>query len=81
MNNQIHNWKSVIVRGSKEQERLIYKMAHKKLNDVQYINNILTKIEYHIDNAKLRFDKDYFKSMVSTEIFNAIEDKFGGVTV
>ena len=56
-------------------------MTHKKLNDVQYINNILTKIEYHIDNAKLRFDKDYFKSMVSTEIFNAIEDKFGGVTV
>ena len=33
-------------------------MAHKKLNDVQYINNILTKIEYHIDNAKLRFDND-----------------------
>jgi hypothetical protein len=26
-------------------------------------------------------DKNYFKSMVSTEIFNAIEDKFGGVTV
>ena len=35
-------------------------MTHKKLNDVQYINNILTKIEYHIDNAKLRFDKDYY---------------------
>lgn len=33
-------------------------MTHKKLNDVQYINNILTKIEYHIDNAKLRFDND-----------------------
>ena len=24
-------------------------------------------------------DKDYFKSLVSSEIFNAIEDKFGGV--
>lgn len=33
-------------------------MAHKKLNDVQYINNVLTKIEYHIDNAKLRLDND-----------------------
>ena len=33
-------------------------MTHKKLNDVQYINNILTKIEYHIDNAILRFDND-----------------------
>lgn len=33
-------------------------MTHKKLNDVQYINNILTKIEYHIDNAKLRLDND-----------------------
>lgn len=33
-------------------------MVHKKLNDVQYINNILTKIEYHIDKAKLRFDHD-----------------------
>ena len=33
-------------------------MSHKKLNDEQYINNILTKIEYHIDNAKLRFDND-----------------------
>ena len=33
-------------------------MTHKKLNDVQYINNVLTKIEYHIDNAKLRFDND-----------------------
>jgi len=26
-------------------------------------------------------DKQYFKSMVSTETFNAIEDKFGGVMV
>ena len=33
-------------------------MTHKKLNDVQYINNILTKIEYHTDNAKLRLDND-----------------------
>ena len=33
-------------------------MAHKKLNDVQYINNILTKIEYHTDNAKLRLAND-----------------------
>lgn len=33
-------------------------MIQKKLNDVQYINNVLTKIEYHIDNAKLRFDND-----------------------
>lgn len=33
-------------------------MTHKKLNDVQYINNILTKIEYHTDNAKLRLAND-----------------------
>lgn len=33
-------------------------MTYKKSNDVQHINNILTKIEYHIDNAKLRFDND-----------------------
>ena len=35
-----------------------------------------------MDSASRYFnDKDYFKSLVSTEIFNAIEDKFGGVTV
>ena len=36
----------------------------------------------NMDPASTYFrDKDYFKSLVSTEIFNAIEDKFGGVTV
>lgn len=35
-----------------------------------------------LDPASMYFsDKDYFKSLVSTEIFNTIEDKFGGVTV
>ena len=35
-----------------------------------------------MDPASMYFrDKNYFKSMVSDEIFNAIEDKFGGVTV
>ena len=35
-----------------------------------------------MDPASTYFrDKDYFKSLVSTKIFNAIEDKFGGVTV
>jgi hypothetical protein len=35
-----------------------------------------------IDPASTYFsDKEYFKSLVSTEIFNAIEDKFGGVAV
>ena len=35
-----------------------------------------------MDPASMYFrDKDYFKSMVSAEIFNAIEEKFGGVTV
>lgn len=35
-----------------------------------------------MDPASTYFsDKDYFKSMVSDEIFNAIEDKFGGITV
>ena len=32
-------------------------------------------------NSKYFRDKNYFKSLVSDEIFNAIEDKFGGVTV
>ena len=36
----------------------------------------------NMDPASTYFrDKDYFKSLVSTEIFNAIEEKFGGVTV
>lgn len=35
-----------------------------------------------MDSASTYFsDKQYFKSMVSTETFNRIEDKFGGVTV
>ena len=35
-----------------------------------------------MDPASTYFrDKDNFKSLVSDEIFNAIEDKFGGVTV
>ena len=35
-----------------------------------------------MDPASMYFrQKDYFKSLVSDEIFNAIEDKFGGVTV
>jgi hypothetical protein len=35
-----------------------------------------------MDPASMYFrHKDYFKSLVSDEIFNAIEDKFGGVTV
>ena len=35
-----------------------------------------------MDPASMYFrEKDYFKFMVSAEIFNAIEDKFGGVTV
>jgi hypothetical protein len=35
-----------------------------------------------MDPASMYFrQKDYFKSLVSSEIFNAIEDKFGGVTV
>ena len=35
-----------------------------------------------MDPASTYFrDKNFFKSMVSDEIFNAIEDKFGGVTV
>jgi hypothetical protein len=35
-----------------------------------------------MDSASKYFtQKDYFKSLVSTEIFNAIEDKFGGVKV
>lgn len=35
-----------------------------------------------MDPASMYFrQKDYFKSLVSSEIFNAIEAKFGGVTV
>ena len=35
-----------------------------------------------MDPASIYFrQKDYFKSLVPTEIFNSIEDKFGGVTV
>lgn len=35
-----------------------------------------------MDLASMYFrQKDYFKSLVSSEIFNAIEDKFGGVRV
>jgi hypothetical protein len=35
-----------------------------------------------MDPASMYFrQKDYFKSLVSSEIFNAIEDKFGGVKV
>lgn len=35
-----------------------------------------------MDPASIYFkQKDYFKSLVPTQVFNAIEDKFGGVTV
>ena len=35
-----------------------------------------------MDPASMYFrQKDYFKCLVSSEIFNAIEDKFGGVTI